>query len=74
VLECNNHLGEGPVWDVEEGAPTGSTARPALGNPSLFRYNPHSGKVETWSLKACGRWRLGPAQVSRMNSPITDTS
>ena len=19
ILECNNHLGEGPVWDVEEG-------------------------------------------------------
>jgi sugar lactone lactonase YvrE len=19
VLECENHLGEGPVWDVEEG-------------------------------------------------------
>ena len=19
VLECDNHLGEGPVWDVEEG-------------------------------------------------------
>ena len=19
VLECGNHLGEGPVWDVEEG-------------------------------------------------------
>jgi sugar lactone lactonase YvrE len=51
VLECGNHLGEGPVWDVEEGRLywVDGTAR-RVGKPSLFRYDPRDGKVETWSL------------------------
>ena len=51
VLECGNHLGEGPVWDVEEGRLywVDGTGR-RVGKPSLFRYDPRSGKVESWWL------------------------
>ncbi len=51
VLECANHLGEGPVWDVEEGRLywVDGTGR-RVGKPSLFRLDPRTGTVETWSL------------------------
>lgn len=51
VLQCNNHLGEGPVWDVEEGRLywVDGTGR-RVGKPSLWRLDPRTGKVENWSL------------------------
>ena len=51
ILECNNHLGEGPVWDVEEGCLywVDGTGR-RVGKPSIWRMNPKTGKVTNWSL------------------------
>jgi len=51
VLDCSNHLGEGPVWDVEEARLywVDGTGR-RVGKPSLWRMDPRSGKVESWSL------------------------
>jgi sugar lactone lactonase YvrE len=51
LLQCDNHLGEGPVWDVEEGRlywVDGTGQR--VGKPSIWRLDPHTGKVENWSL------------------------
>ena len=52
VLECENHLGEGPVWDVDEGRLywLDGTGR-RVGKPSIWRMDPLSGKVENWSLE-----------------------
>ncbi len=51
VLQCENHLGEGPVWDVEERRLywVDGTGR-RVGKPSLWRMDPGSGKVENWAL------------------------
>ena len=51
LLQCENHLGEGPVWDVEEGRLywVDGTGR-RVGKPSIWRLDPRSGKVENWSL------------------------
>ena len=51
VLDCGNHLGEGPVWDVEEACLywVDGTGR-RVGNPSIFRLDPRSGAVQSWSL------------------------
>jgi sugar lactone lactonase YvrE len=51
VLQCNNHLGEGPVWDVTEGRLywVDGTGR-RVGNPSIWRLDPRTGKVDNWSL------------------------
>jgi sugar lactone lactonase YvrE len=51
VLDCGNHLGEGPVWDVEEGRLywVDGTGR-RVGKPALWRLDPRSGKVENWRL------------------------
>lgn len=51
VLACENHLGEGPVWDVDEERLywVDGTGR-RVGKPSLWRMDPRSGKVEHWSL------------------------
>jgi len=48
---CDNHLGEGPIWDVEEARLywVDGTGR-RVGKPDLWRYDPKSGKVENWSL------------------------
>ena len=52
VLECDNHLGEGPVWDVEEARLywVDGTGR-REGKPALWRMDPKSGKVEHWNLE-----------------------
>src|SRR5260221_11966750 len=52
VLECANHLGEGPVWDVEEGRLywVDGTGR-RVNRPSIWRLDPKSGKAENWSIK-----------------------
>jgi sugar lactone lactonase YvrE len=51
VLACDNHLGEGPVWDVEEGRLywVDGTGR-RVGRACLWRMDPRTGKVENWSL------------------------
>lgn len=51
VLECANYLGEGPVWDVEEGRLywVDGTGR-RVGKPSIWRMDPKSGRVQNWSL------------------------
>jgi L-arabinonolactonase len=51
VVQCGNHLGEGPVWDVEEGRLywVDGTGR-RVGNPSLWRLDPRTGKTDHWSL------------------------
>lgn len=51
VLECGNHLGEGPVWDVEDGCLywVDGTGR-RVGNPSIWRLDPRTGATRNWSL------------------------
>lgn len=51
VLECGNHLGEGPVWDVEEECLywVDGTGR-RVGNPSIWRLDPETGTSRHWSL------------------------
>jgi L-arabinonolactonase len=51
VVECSNHLGESPIWDVEEGWLywVDGTGR-RVGNPALWRLDPRSGKAENWKL------------------------
>jgi sugar lactone lactonase YvrE len=51
VLDCANHLGEGPVWDVEDGCLywLDGTGR-RVGNPSIWRLDPLTAKVNHWSL------------------------
>ena len=51
VLQCDNHLGEGPVWDVEEGCLywVDGTGR-RVGKPSIWRLDPRTGKTQNWSL------------------------
>lgn len=50
ILECNNYLGESPVWDVGEGRLywVDGTGR-RVGNPSIWRMDPKTGKVENWT-------------------------
>ena len=51
VLQCRNHLGEGPVWDVETGVLwwLDGTGR-RVGNASIWRLEPRTGRVDHWSL------------------------
>lgn len=51
VLRCDNHLGEGPIWDVREQVLywVDGTGR-RMGKPSIWRYDPTSGDVRNWSL------------------------
>jgi sugar lactone lactonase YvrE len=51
LLQCDNHLGEGPVWDVEEGCLywVDGTGR-RVGKPSIWRLDPRTGRSENWSL------------------------
>jgi L-arabinonolactonase len=51
ILQCENHLGEGPVWDVEEQRLywVDGTGR-RVDKPSIWRLDPRSGKVDHWSL------------------------
>jgi sugar lactone lactonase YvrE len=51
LLQCDNHLGEGPVWDVEEGRLywVDGTGR-RVGKPSIWRLDPRTGRTENWRL------------------------
>jgi L-arabinonolactonase len=51
VLQCNNHLGEGPVWDSGGGLLywldcTGNR----VGRPTVWRLNPRTGQTRNWSI------------------------
>jgi sugar lactone lactonase YvrE len=51
VLDCNNHLGEGPIWDIEDGLLYWlDCTGPRLNKPAIWRLNPRTGKVENWHL------------------------
>jgi L-arabinonolactonase len=52
VLQCDNHLGEGPVWDVEENRLywVDGTGR-RVGRPSIWRLDPKTGKTDSWAIK-----------------------
>jgi sugar lactone lactonase YvrE len=52
VLDCGNHLGEGPVWDAESARLwwLDGTGR-RVGNPSIWRLDPRSGRVDSWRLE-----------------------
>lgn len=51
ILECENHLGEGPVWDAEEGRLywVDGTGR-RVNKPAVWRMDPKTAKVENWNL------------------------
>lgn len=51
VLQCENLVGESPIWDVEERRLywVDSTGR-RVGKPALWRLDPRTGKVEHWKL------------------------
>jgi L-arabinonolactonase len=51
VLDCDNHLGEGPVWDTQEACLywVDSTGR-RVGKPALWRLDPRSGATQHWRL------------------------
>ncbi len=51
VVDCANHLGEGPIWDIEEGRLywVDGTGR-RVDKPDMWRLDPKSGKVENWTL------------------------
>ncbi|MEQ8497035.1 MAG: SMP-30/gluconolactonase/LRE family protein, partial [Gammaproteobacteria bacterium] len=51
VVDAGNHLGEGPVWDVEEGVLywVDGTGR-RVGNPAIWRLDPRTGETRNWSL------------------------
>lgn len=51
VLACDNHLGEGPVWDVEESRLywVDGTGR-RVGKPSIWRLDPRTGQVDNWDI------------------------
>jgi L-arabinonolactonase len=51
VLDCQNHLGEGPVWDYQHGLLywldcTGQR----VGKPTVWRMDPRTGTTHNWSL------------------------
>ena len=51
LLNCENHLGEGPVWDVESGLLywVDSTG-PRVGKDAIWRLNPETLAVKSWAL------------------------
>ncbi len=51
VVECENYLGEGPVWDVEEACLywVDGTGR-RKNRPSLWKFDPQTEQVRNWSI------------------------
>ncbi len=49
VLDCRNHLGEGPVWDPDDGCLywLDCTGR-RVGNPAIWRWHPMTGDLKNW--------------------------
>ncbi len=51
VIDCANHLGEGPIWDTAEGClywvdSTGCR----VGKPAIWRHDPRNGVTKSWAL------------------------
>jgi L-arabinonolactonase len=51
IVPCANHLGEGPVWDVEQQSLywVDSTGR-RVGQPGIWKLDPRTGKITTWDV------------------------
>ncbi len=51
LLTCDNHLGEGPIWDVATQCLywVDSTG-PRVGKDAIWRLNPSTGEVSSWPL------------------------
>ncbi len=51
LIACENHLGEGPVWDIEDGRLywVDSTGR-RVGKPALWSLDPRSADLRQWTL------------------------
>lgn len=51
LLNCENHLGEGPVWDEESGLLywVDSTGR-RVGKDAIWRLDPQTGRLQSWPL------------------------
>lgn len=51
LIRCENHLGEGPVWDVDTGLLywVDSTG-PRVGKDAIWRLDPVSGDLKSWPL------------------------
>ena len=49
VLDCRNHLGEGPVWDADHGVLywLDCTGR-RVGQPTVWRLDPRTGQTRYW--------------------------
>lgn len=52
LIQCENHLGEGPVWDVETQTLfwVDSTG-PRVGKDAIWRFDPATGDVQSWPLE-----------------------
>lgn len=51
LVPSSNHLGEGPIWDVEQAALywVDSTGR-RVGQPGIWRFDPRTGETRTWDV------------------------
>ena len=51
VLQCENYLGEGPVWDVDEGKLywVDGTGR-RVGKPGIWSFDPRSEALQNWTI------------------------
>lgn len=51
LIRCENHLGEGPVWDVEtQSLYWVDSTGPRVGKNAIWRFDPASGDVQSWPL------------------------
>ncbi|MEO1160646.1 MAG: SMP-30/gluconolactonase/LRE family protein [Pseudomonadota bacterium] len=51
ILDCQNHLGEGPLWDCEtEVLHWVDSTGPRVGKDAIWRLDPRTGAVNSWSL------------------------
>ncbi len=74
VVDCANHLGESPIWDVEEGRLywVDGTGR-RVGQPSIWRLDPRSARSTTGrSIVTSARLRCG-AVAARCWRSMTDS-
>lgn len=52
LIQCENHLGEGPIWDVEtQTLYWVDSTGPRVGKDAIWRFDPASGQVASWPLK-----------------------
>jgi len=52
LIQCENHLGEGPIWDVEtQMLYWVDSTGPRVGKDAIWRFDPASGQVASWPLE-----------------------